>query len=124
MREQFIAPNFLASNAVFHSYFIIVMKNILFTLIIASSVALSACETQKTTTTTGAASLSGNGPVRIINGKRYVWVAPELGSHLPGRWVPEDSMAAQGNSSVETGNADAVRRFQDHAGEGAPPGSH
>jgi hypothetical protein len=35
---------------------------------------------------------SSSDKVRIINGKRHVWVGPETGSHIGGRWVEEGSV--------------------------------
>lgn len=32
--------------------------------------------------------------VKIMNGKRYVWIGPEVGSHMPGRWAEEGSADA------------------------------
>lgn len=37
-------------------------------------------------------------PVKIINGKRYVWVVPNTGSVSGGHWV-EESVAAQGENT-------------------------
>ena len=54
----------------------------------------------------------GNANVKIIKGKRYVWVkGRETGSNLGGRWVEEGSPAARNVGSM---SADAVRQRQDH----------
>ncbi len=68
----------------------------------------------------GAGSGSDDSKVKIINGKRYVWVGPETGSNMGGRWVEEGSVDA---SKVQRGNADGLRRIQDGAGRGTLPGS-
>lgn len=63
-----------------------------------------------------------NANVKIINGKRYVWVAGETGSNLGGRWVEEGSVSA---NNVNRTSGDALRRAQDHADthqEGFPSG--
>jgi hypothetical protein len=39
------------------------------------------------------ASASG-AKVKVMNGKRYVWIGPEIGSQMPGRWVEEGSSDA------------------------------
>ena len=53
-----------------------------------------------------------NANVKIINGKRYVWVkGGETGSHLGGHWVEEGSPEARNVSRMST---DAVRQRQDH----------
>ena len=61
------------------------------------------------------------GSVKIINGKRYVWMAPELGSNVGGKWVPEGSPGAPAANTTR-GNQDMLRRMQDHSGQGAVPG--
>jgi hypothetical protein len=38
---------------------------------------------------------SSSDKVRIINGTRYVWVGPEMGSNIGGRWVEEGSVTAK-----------------------------
>ena len=53
---------------------------------------------------------------RMINGKRYVWVAPETGTNLPGHWVEEGLAPAR---NVIALNSEAIRRKQDRAGEGS-----
>lgn len=39
-------------------------------------------------------------PVKIINGKRYVWVVPNTGSVAGGHWVEESQAAQNGNTRV------------------------
>ncbi len=81
------------------------MKKILLFLV-AGSVVLGGCAASNETASTTArtSSTSSGAKVKIINGKRYVWVAPELGSNMPARWVPEDSPAVQ--AARQTGTLD------------------
>ena len=62
------------------------------------------------------------GSVKIINGKRYVWMPPEMGSNMGGKWVPEGSPGAPAANTTR-GNQDSLRRMQDAAGQGSVPGS-
>ncbi len=61
--------------------------------------------------------------VKIIKGKRFVWVkGGETGSNLGGRWVEEGSPDARNVRSMST---DAIRARQDHGDvhqEGFPSG--
>ena len=61
------------------------------------------------------------GSVRIINGKRFVWMVNEMGSNIGGKWVPEGSPGAPAANTTR-GNADSLRRMQDQSGQGAIPG--
>jgi hypothetical protein len=61
------------------------------------------------------------GNVKIINGKRYVWMPPELGSNMGGKWVPEGSPGVP-RANIQRGNRDGLQRMQDHSGQGAVPG--
>ena len=61
------------------------------------------------------------GSVKIINGKRFVWMPPELGSNMGGKWVPEGSPGAP-KANVQRGNRDTLQRMQDHSGQGSVPG--
>ena len=53
---------------------------------------------------------------RMIDGRRYVWLANELGSHLGGRWVDASLAPAANINSI---SRDFVAKAQDHAGEGS-----
>jgi hypothetical protein len=53
---------------------------------------------------------------RVIEGRLYMWVTAELGSHLGGRWVDASLAPAQNLKSWRT---DDFRNFQDLAGEGS-----
>lgn len=53
---------------------------------------------------------SGSAKVRIINGERYVWVGPETGSNIGGRWVEEGSIR---HSRVKRG--EGLEAAQDRA---------
>lgn len=122
-RRFISADNVIASRAHIYSFRFTPIKKTGLALATTGAVVLSACETQTTTTRT-TSTATDNGHVKIVNGKRYVYVQPELGSNLPARWLPEDSAAAQQSSSVETGTAESMRAIKDHTGEGAPPGGH
>jgi hypothetical protein len=61
------------------------------------------------------------GAVRIIKGKRYVWMPPEVGSNMGGRWVPEGSPGAPA-ANVSRGGQDGLRRMQEQGGVGGLPG--
>ena len=109
------------------------MKIPLLLAIVGSLLVFSACSTTPsttttTTTTTSASTSASNAPprgdetVRIINGKRYVYVRPELGSNIPGRWVLESSAAAQLARQTGTLNENSIRRTQDMQGQGLDPG--
>jgi hypothetical protein len=52
------------------------------------------------------------GPVSK-NGKKMVWIPPQLGSHQPGHWAEEGSPEAVAAKSAGSMSKDAVRRFQD-----------
>ena len=61
------------------------------------------------------------GSVKIINGKRFVWMPPEMGSNMGGKWVPEGSPGAP-KANVQRGNRESLQRMQDFSGQGAVPG--
>ena len=51
--------------------------------------------------------------VKIINGKRHVWVPGPIGSNMGGRWVEEGSAAAAlSTSNRRGGDGDVLRRLQ------------
>ena len=65
---------------------------------------------------------NGTANIRVINGKRHVWVAAETGSNLRGKWVEEGSAGAQ---NVRNMSLDQLRKMQDLANEGSMiPYSH
>lgn len=99
------------------------MKTILLFLV-AGSVVLGGCAASNETASTTArtSSTSSGAKVKIINGKRYVWVAPELGSNVPGRWVPEDSPAAQMARQTGTLDRSVIQNTQSAPGQGLPGG--
>lgn len=47
------------------------------------------------------------------NGKKMVWIPPQLGSHQPGHWAEEGSPEAIAAKNAGNLSTDAVRRFQD-----------
>ena len=54
--------------------------------------------------------------VKIINGKRYVWVPGPIGSNMAGRWVEEGSEAAAlSTSNKKGGDEEVLRRIQDQS---------
>ncbi len=58
--------------------------------------------------------VAANDPnVKIINGKRYVWVGPELGSHLGGRWVLASEANGASARRVGTMRKEGVQAIQD-----------
>ena len=55
--------------------------------------------------------------VKVINGKRHVWVPAPLGSNMGGKWVEEGSEgAALSTSNKKGGDAEVLQRIQDQAG--------
>jgi hypothetical protein len=59
-------------------------------------------------------------------GKRLVWIPPQTGSHMGGRWVEVDEggAGAAGALNVRTGSAEAVRLNQlNSTANGLPPSS-
>jgi hypothetical protein len=55
--------------------------------------------------------------VKVMNGKRYVWVPGSLGSNMGGRWVEEGTEAAK-MSKKGKGHHDALSRAQDQTVQG------
>jgi hypothetical protein len=53
---------------------------------------------------------------RMIDGRRYAWLATHTGSHLGGRWV-DASLPSVSNLNVV--RMEDFRKAQDHAGEGS-----
>lgn len=50
--------------------------------------------------------------MKMIDGKPYVYVSGELGSNVPGHWVPADSPAAQAASNTEAVDQSTVQKWQ------------
>ena len=61
---------------------------------------------------------AGNAKVKIINGKRYVWVGSEMGSNLGGRWVEEGSATGLNTGRMRS---DTVQDLQTRGSQGAAP---
>jgi hypothetical protein len=61
---------------------------------------------------TGQVAAEANGAVNK-NGKKMVWIPPQLGSHQPGHWAEEGSPEAVSAKSAGSMSNDAVRRIQD-----------
>ena len=68
----------------------------------------------------GPVAASGNTKVKIIKGKRYVWVGPETGSNMGGHWVEEGSAAA---GNVHRLGPEGVQNLQDRGSQGGVPGN-
>ncbi len=63
-------------------------------------------------------SVAGNHVV-VKNGKRYVYIPSETGSHLGGRWVEVDENGqadSVGVNNVERAGSEALRRMQSNSG--------
>ena len=55
--------------------------------------------------------------VKVINGKRHVWVPAPLGSNMGGRWVEEGTEGAVlKTSNKKGGDAEVLQKIQDQAG--------
>ncbi len=48
-------------------------------------------------------------------GKKMVWIPPQLGSNMPGRWVEEDSAEAVASKARGTMSSEGVQKMQDSA---------
>ena len=58
--------------------------------------------------------------VKVINGKRHVWVPGPIGSNIGGKWVEEGSdEAALSTSNRRGGDSDVLRRLRDADSGGA-----
>src|SRR3954469_9833965 len=55
------------------------------------------------------------GVVGTTQAQKMVWIAPEIGSHIAGHWVPADSPEAKGHSARSTQwmKGEDVHRFMD-----------
>jgi len=62
-----------------------------------------------------------NARVKIVNGKRYVWVGPETGSNMGGRWVEEGEANVPGLNLQHAG-AQGLQNMQDRGSQGSIPG--
>lgn len=76
--------------------------------------------TGQVATNLAAVTASGNAKVKVMNGKRYVWVEGETGSHMGGRWVEEGTPAA---SNVVRMSSEGVHTMQESGGHGGGPGN-
>ena len=56
------------------------------------------------------------GNMKIINGKRHVWVPAPIGSNMGGRWVEEGTEGAVlSTSNKKGGDAEVLQKMQDQA---------
>ncbi len=69
-----------------------------------------------------AAARANNKNVKVINGKRYVFVRGEIGSQMGGKWVPEEEAVAVDSKDSRRSAAEILRRTQDLSGQGASSG--
>jgi hypothetical protein len=54
--------------------------------------------------------------VKIINGKRHVWVPGPIGSNIGGRWVEEGTEGAALRTDKKGGAGEVLQRIQDQSG--------
>lgn len=56
--------------------------------------------------------------VKVMDGKRYVWVPGQLGSQIGGRWVEEGSDEARLSTTNQKGRqSEELRNMQNRSGE-------
>ncbi len=63
-----------------------------------------------------------NKNVRIINGKRHVWVRGEIGSHMGGKWIPEEEAEAVSSKESRGRASEGLQKMQELSGQGAMGG--
>ena len=63
-----------------------------------------------------------NKNVRIINGKRHVWVRGEIGSHMGGKWVPEEEAEVVNSKDYRGRAGEGLQKMQELSGQGAMGG--
>jgi len=56
------------------------------------------------------------------NGKKMVWIPPQAGSHMPGKWVEADSAEAKQARSAGNLNSQDVNKMQENQPNSANPG--
>ena len=70
-----------------------------------------------------ASAAAADANVKIINGKRYVWVkGGEVGSNIGGHWVEEGSRAASNVRTMSGGDINKIQEHGDTHQEGFPTG--
>lgn len=67
------------------------------------------------------AASSGNAKTKIVNGKKYVWIGPETGSNMGGRWV-EEGQANRQDSNLIKGTTGSLQNMQDRGQATGLPG--
>lgn len=67
---------------------------------------------------------SVNANIKVVNGKRYIWVPGSVGSNIGGKWVEEGTEGAVlKTSNKKGGDSDVLRHIQDQSGNiGNRPG--
>ena len=68
-------------------------------------------------TKAAAVSNAASSNVKIINGKRYVYVRGEIGSQMGGKWIPEEE-AGVANKNERRDSSDMLRSMQDLGNQG------
>ncbi|HSH40233.1 MAG TPA: carboxypeptidase-like regulatory domain-containing protein [Chthoniobacterales bacterium] len=68
------------------------------------------------------ATAKNNKNVRIINGKRYVWVGGQIGSQMGGKWIPEEEAEAMNPNASRRNAGEGLQRMQDLGAQGGAPG--
>lgn len=62
----------------------------------------------------------GSRKVKVMKGKRYVWVGAETGSNMGGHWVEEGSVPASNVVRMGNGSVHAIQEHNDWKGQGTP----
>ena len=68
-----------------------------------------------------AVSVSGNAKVKIVNGRRYLWVGDETGSHIGPHWAEQGFGPARNVVSVDR---TYLQHITDHFAEGSLADRH
>ncbi len=62
--------------------------------------------------------VASNARIKIMNGKRYVWVAGETGSNLGGRWVEEGTPEARNSTRLSSEGVQSIQERTTNGGVG------
>jgi hypothetical protein len=89
------------------------MKGTLLVLSLSAIVGFAGCATPEShTQLPPQAVVRQSRPVKMINGEPCVYVEGEPGSNTPGKWVPQDSAAAQNAPHTEAVDRETVQKWQ------------
>lgn len=69
------------------------------------------------------ANAKSNANVKVINGRRYVYVRGETGSHIGGKWIPEEEAEATNPTGSKRSASEMLTKMQDMGGQGGSPGN-